>query len=73
MEKRNNGHWDELFEQCKRCFNLRVMSVYMDGNHVYVCGKYPLRDSNQICPEFIRQGEEDGEEIGLQEDGRDRE
>ena len=48
----NTGKWDELAEQCKGCENLRCMSVQMDGNHTYSCGKYPLKDRNEICPKF---------------------
>ena len=48
----NAGKWDELPEQCKQCENLRCLSVYMDGNNTYCCGKYPFQDSNEICPKF---------------------
>lgn len=48
----NAGKWDELAEQCKRCENLRTLSLHMDGNNTYGCGKYPLLDSNEICPKF---------------------
>ena len=66
----NNGHWNELCEQCKKCLNLQIMSLKMDGNHYYYCPKYHLHDANQPCPRFEEEtGEEDGEEIGLQEDG----
>lgn len=53
----SQGHWDELAPQCKNCENLRTMSVHMDGNHYYACGKYPLKDSNEICPCFIARQE----------------
>ena len=46
------GHWNELADQCKRCSFIRAMSLHMDGNHYYACGKYPLKDSNEICPWF---------------------
>lgn len=48
----NTGKWDELAEQCKECENLRCLSARMDGNNTYCCGKYPLQDSNEICPKF---------------------
>ena len=48
----NQGRLDELSEQCKRCANIRIMSLKMDGNHYYACGKYPLKD-NEICPKFV--------------------
>ena len=44
------GQWDELSEQCKTCVFLRCMSVDMGGDNTYVCGKYPLKNSNEICP-----------------------
>lgn len=25
----------------------------MDGNHYYLCSKYPLEDSNELCPEYM--------------------
>lgn len=50
----NHGRWDQLSEQCKQCANIQVMSAHMDGNHYYACGKYPLKDRNEICPKFIR-------------------
>lgn len=24
----------------------------MNGNNLYCCGKYPLKNSNEICPKF---------------------
>lgn len=48
----SHGYWNDLAECCKRCMNLHVMSAHMDGNHFYSCGKYPLRDRNEICPKF---------------------
>lgn len=48
----NTGKWDELAEQCKRCENLRCLSVSMDGNNTYCCGKYQLKDSNKTCPKL---------------------
>jgi len=53
----NRGHWDELPEQCKRCANIQIMSLHMDGNHYYQCGKYPLADSNKTCPKFTKNDE----------------
>lgn len=48
----NRGKWQELPEQCKKCEHMRVFSLHMDGNHNYCCAKYPLKDSNAICPKF---------------------
>ena len=48
----NRGYWNELPEQCKKCANLQIFSLYMDGNHYYSCNKYPLKE-NEICPKFI--------------------
>ena len=48
----NQGKWEELPNQCKRCINIRAMSLRMDGNHIYACGKYPLKDKNEDCPKF---------------------
>lgn len=48
----NAGKWDELADQCKRCENLRCLSVNMDGNNTYCCGKYPLQDKNETCQKF---------------------
>ena len=50
----NRGHWNELPEQCKKCENIQVLSLYMNGNHYYACNKYPLKDSDETCPRFIR-------------------
>lgn len=61
----NNGHWDELFEQCKRCVNLQIMSLHMDGNHVYACNKYPLRNGDYVCPRFERVDDEEMQYRGL--------
>ena len=44
-----HGKWDELFEQCKTCYNLRVFSLFMDGNHTYDCSRYPLTE-DVPCP-----------------------
>ena len=30
-----------LHEECKKCFNLRVLSVYMDGSAYYCCNRTP--------------------------------
>ena len=48
----NRGYWNELPEQCKKCANLQIFSLYMDGNHYYSCNKYPLKE-DEICPRFI--------------------
>ena len=39
----NQGYWYQLSPQCQTCQNRKTMSVKMDGNHYYCCGKYPLR------------------------------
>lgn len=53
----NHGKWEELPDQCKQCQNIKVASVHMDGNHYYACGKYPLHDSNEVCPKFAKSEE----------------
>ena len=57
---RNNGRWKDLDVQCRHCVHLRVMSLYMDGTHVYCCGTYPLRNGEK-CPKFERINDEDDE------------
>lgn len=52
------GHWDELAAQCQRCENIHVFSLYMDGNHTYHCGKYPLTDKDAPCPCFVEREDE---------------
>lgn len=54
----NRGKWEELPAQCKQCENMRVMSLYMDGNHYYSCGKYPLTDADRSCPRFVQKTED---------------
>ena len=51
---KNQGYWDELCEQCKGCINLHMLSVRMDGNCYWHCGKYPLKNSNEICPKYMQ-------------------
>ena len=51
---KNQGYWDDLCEQCKECGNLHVLSARMDGNCYYHCGKYPLKDSDEICPKYMQ-------------------
>ena len=51
---KNQGYWDELCEQCKGCVNLHVLSARMDGNCYWHCDKYPLKDSNEICPKYMQ-------------------
>jgi hypothetical protein len=53
----NKGKWDQIAEQCKGCTNLRCLSANMDGNNTYYCGKYPLKDSNEICPKLMPEAE----------------
>ena len=55
----NHGRWNELAEQCKSCEHIHVMALYMGGNHYYSCGKYPLKDRNEICPKFMDRKEAD--------------
>ena len=50
----NRGYWNELTEQCKGCSHMKAMSLHMDGHHYYSCNKYPLKDSNETCPRFIK-------------------
>jgi len=47
----SHGHWDELSPECQTCQNRKTMSVKMDGNHYYCCGKYPLRVGDK-CPKY---------------------
>ena len=54
---KNSGTWEQIAEQCKQCENLRILSARMDGNNTYHCGKYPLKDSNEICPRLTTNGE----------------
>lgn len=54
----NQGYWNELPDQCQKCENLQTMSLHMDGNHYYCCGKYPLK-LNEICPRFIEREDSD--------------
>ena len=52
---------NELPEQCKTCFNLRILSLYMDNNHDYSCSKYPITKVKResYCP--IKNKEEDND------------
>ena len=47
----SHGNWDELSPECQTCQNRKIMSVKMDGNHYYCCGKYPLRVGDK-CPKY---------------------
>ena len=42
----------ELPDNCKTCSNLRIFSLFMDNNHDYDCGKYPITKvmREHYCP-----------------------
>ena len=42
----------ELPNNCKTCINLQVFSLFMDNNHDYCCGKYPITKvmREHYCP-----------------------
>lgn len=48
----NQGNWDDLPEQCKRCQYIRVTALNMNNKHYYSCGKYPLKNKDEECPKF---------------------
>ena len=48
-----NGKWEDLFEQCKTCSNLKAFSVFMDGTCTYNCNSYPLFE-DVPCPMRIQ-------------------
>ena len=47
----SQGHFDELSPECQKCQHRKTVSVHMDGNHTYACGKYPLK-IGEDCPKY---------------------
>ena len=47
----NQGYWYQLSPECQTCQNRKTFSLYMNGNHTYACGKYPLKVGEK-CPKY---------------------
>ena len=46
--------FDDLPYRCQFCNHLRAVSLMMDGNHEYGCGKYPITNEKREgnCSKF---------------------
>lgn len=47
----NQGHWDEISDQCKTCVHIHVQSLFMSGTATYCCGRYP-KQKGENCPKY---------------------
>lgn len=47
----NQGYWYQLSPECQTCQHRKAVSVYMTGNNIYGCSKYPLKVGEK-CPKY---------------------